>query len=262
MAFRASQERNRGGRVNATRKVIVGAWLPLVLITIWALATAATPSIYFPPLQQILVRFKENWLFSRFSEDVVPSLTIFAAGYVLAVVSGILLGLVLASLKTLERIVDPFLQFMRALPSIALVPIVLVFAGIGIESKIFVVALGAVWPILLNTVDGIRSMEPELKRTAKVYQVPRHVYVSQVMLPAASPNILAGARVSLAIAMVLMVGSELYAATSGVGHFILQSQQSFAIVDMWTGILLLGILGYLCTQIFTLIERKVLRWTR
>lgn len=248
--------------MKTTKAFIVGIWLPIVLVLGWGFYSAANPSIYFPALTNILTRFKENWIFDRFLQDVVPSLTIFVLGYVLAVVIGVMLGLVLASVPLLEKIVDPFLQFMRALPSIALIPIVLVFAGIGLESKIFVVALGAVWPVLLNTIDGIHATEPELKRTAKVYKVPGHVYLTKVMLPAASPNILAGARVSLAIAMVLMVGSELFAATRGVGHFILQSQQSFEIVDMWTGILLLGILGYLCTQIFSIVERKVLRWTR
>lgn len=244
------------------RRLLVAAWLPAALLTVWAAATAIKPSIYFPKLTDILVRFQENWLFDRFGRDVVPSLTTFAAGYLLALAAGIVLGLVLASLPTLERVVDPFLQFMRALPSIALVPIILVVVGLGIESKIIVVALGSLWPVLLNTVDGIRSMEPELKRTAISYKVPWRVYVSKVMLPAATPNIMAGARVALAIALVLTVGSELYAASRGVGHFILQAQQSFAIVDMWTGILLLGILGYACTSLFALVERKVLHWTR
>lgn len=242
------------------RKILIASWLPVLLLVLWGVVTAASQSIYFPPLTNIATRFQENWLFDRFIQDVVPSMTIFLGGYVLAVAIGIVLGLVLAFLPLLEKIVDPFLQFMRALPSIALVPVVLVFAGIGIESKIMVVAFGALWPVLLNTIDGITAMEPELKRTAKTFRVPWPIYVTKVMLPAAGPNIMAGARVSLAIALVLTVGSELYAATQGIGHFVLQSQQSFQLVDMWTGIILLGILGYVCTQIFSVIERKVVKW--
>ena len=242
------------------RKGLIASWLPVLVLICWGIATAANPSIYFPPLTSIAKAFQANWLFARFAEDVIPSMTIFLSGYLIAVAVGVMLGLVLALLPLIERIVDPFLQFMRALPSIALVPVVLVFAGIGLEAKILVVALGALWPVLLNTVDGITSMEPELRRTARAYRVPWHVYVTKVMLPAAGPNIMAGARVSLAIALVLTVGSELYAATRGIGHFVLQSQQSFQLVDMWTGIILLGILGYVCTQIFSAIERKILKW--
>lgn len=243
-------------------KAVTILWLPVVLLVAWGLATRAGTSTYFPPLSQVLHHFKENWMFSRFASDVVPTLKIFIIGYLLAVVLGIVIGTALGCTPWLARLVDPFAQFLRALPAIALVPLVLIFAGTGLEGKVILVLSGAIWPVLLNAMDGIRSLEPELRRTARAYLLPRRISLFNVILPGAAVNIIAGARISLAIGMVLTIGSEMFAATSGVGYFVLQTQQSFMITDMWSGIVLLGILGYVFTQIFAIIERRLLRWNR
>lgn len=248
--------------LKAVRHALTILWVPAVLLIGWGLATRAGTSTYFPPLTQVLQRFKDNWMFSRFGDDVVPTLKIFLAGYLIAVVLGIVIGTALGCSPWLARVVDPFAQFLRALPAIALVPLVLIFAGTGLEGKVVLVVSGSVWPVLLNTMDGIRSLEPELRRTARVYLLPRRIYLFSVLLPGAAVNIVAGSRIALAIAMVLTIGSEMFAATSGVGYFVLQAQQSFMITDMWSGIVLLGILGYVFTQIFAVIERRLLRWNR
>lgn len=246
--------------VGTLRKAVVVLWLPVVLIAAWDFGSRSSTSMYFPSLSRILQRFHDNWIFARFGEDVVPTLEIFALGYLAAVILGIAVGTLLGYNPWLARVVDPFAQFLRALPAVALIPLVLILAGTGIEGKIILVVTGAIWPVLLNTVDGIRAMEPELRRTAGAYLLPRRVYLFSVVLPAAAVNIIAGARIGLAIAMVLTIGSEMFAATEGIGYFVLQAQQSFMITDMWSGIILLGILGYLLTQIFTIVERKILRW--
>lgn len=242
--------------------VLMAVWMPIAMVVAWWVFSVSVPSPYFPPLPRILERLQELWLFAKVPTDLVPSLTIFALGYLTALVIGISLGVLLAAVPYLEQVVDPFLQFMRALPGIALIPVFIVVLGIGMESKVAVVALGALWPILLNTIDGIRSTEPELVRTAKVYRFSKVTYVTRVMLSSAAPSIMAGARTSLAIALVLTVGAELYAATQGVGFFVLQSQQSFMIVDMWTGIIVLGVVGYLLTGLFTILERRFIFWVR
>lgn len=246
----------------ALRSVLITLWLPAALVATWALAVHTGTSLYFPPLHTILVRFHANWLFARFGQDVVPTLKIFVLGYLAAVILGVGIGTLLGCVPWLAKVVDPFAQFLRALPAIALVPLVLIFAGIGIQGKVILVLTGAIWPVLINTMDGILAMEPELRRTADAYMLPRGVYLRSVVLPAAGVNIISGARIGLAIAMVLTIASEMFAATSGIGYFVLQAQQSFLISDMWSGIILLGILGYVLTQMFALIERRLLRWNR
>jgi ABC-type nitrate/sulfonate/bicarbonate transport system permease component len=133
---------------------------------------------------------------------------------------------------------------------------------VGNSMKVFIIAFVCVWPILLNTIDGVRGIDPTLADTTRVYGVPSGDRVWRVMLPAASPQIFAGMRTSLSLALILMVISEMVASTNGIGYFVLQSQRTFAIPEMWSGILLLGILGYVLNGIFALIERRVLRWHR
>ena len=120
----------------------------------------------------------------------------------------------------------------------------------------------SIWPVLLNTIDGVTGIDPTLNDTARVYGVSGRQRLLRIVLPAASPQIFAGMRTSLSLALILMVISEMVASTNGIGYFVLQSQRTFAIPEMWSGILLLGILGYVLNAGFMLVERRVLRWHR
>jgi len=244
------------------KEVAVRLWLPAALIAAWVIGVQIQQSPFFPSPFVIAEHFQENWLFARFVSDVVPSLITVMGGYGIAVVVGVTVGIVLGLMPKVEWIIDPVAQFMRSLPALAIIPLVLVIGGIGLGSKLFLVALGAFWPILLNTTDGVRSIEPELRRMSSVYRIPLGIRLFRIVIPGALPQIMAGMRVSLAIAFVLVVGSELYASSSGIGFFILQAQQSFAIADMWSGIVLLGILGYIFSAALSAVERKVLYWNR
>ncbi len=134
--------------------------------------------------------------------------------------------------------------------------------GVGNSMKVLIIAFVCLWPVLLNTIDGITGIDPTLNDTARVYGVRGLTRLRLVVLPAAGPQIFAGMRTSLSLAVILMVISEMVASTNGIGFFVLQSQRSFAIPEMWSGILLLGILGYVLNVIFILVERRVLAWHR
>jgi ABC-type nitrate/sulfonate/bicarbonate transport system permease component len=110
--------------------------------------------------------------------------------------------------------------------------------------------------------DGIGGIEPTLLDTSRVYGIGTRDRIFRVMLPAAAPQIFAGLRTSLSLSLILMVISEMVASTNGIGYFVLKSQRTFAIPEMWSGILLLGILGYVLNLVFVLVERRVLRWHR
>ncbi|HYY23828.1 MAG TPA: ABC transporter permease subunit, partial [Thermoleophilaceae bacterium] len=125
-----------------------------------------------------------------------------------------------------------------------------------------IIALVCLFPVLLNTIDGVTGVDPTLRETTRVYGIGGGDRLWRVMLPAASPQIFAGMRISLSLALILMVISEMVASTNGIGYFVLQSQRTFAIPEMWSGIFLLGILGYVFNAGFILIERRVLRWHR
>ena len=236
--------------------------LPVAALAAWGLWSARADNFFFPPLGDILATFKETWVFSRFGSDALPSLERVAAGYGSAVLLGVGGGLLIGSSPVVRRLTDPIVEFLRAVPPPALIPFAIALLGIGGSMRVFVIATGCVWPILLNTVDGVRGLDPTLVETARVYGIRGWDRLRAVTLPAASPRIFAGLRLALSLALILMVISEMEGSTNGIGFFILQSQRSFAIPEMWSGILLLGLLGFLVNAAFVVCERRLLRWHR
>ena len=149
---------------------------------------------------------------------------------------------------------------MRAIPAPVLIPIIMLFAGIGDSMKVYVIAFGCIWPILLNTVEGVRSVDEVLRDTSTVYRLRWRTKMVNLIIRGSSPQIFAGARQSLSIGIILMVISEMFAARNGIGFTTLQFQRTFAIPEMWTGILLLGLVGVLLSYIFRFVERRSLAW--
>jgi len=236
--------------------------VPVALLVVWGVWSAQAQTFYFPPLTDILEQFRDTWLFERVGSDVLPSLARLGAGYALAVLVGVLAGIPLGLSRTARRAASPLVEFLRAIPPPALLPPAIVLIGIGDTMKVLIIAFVCVWPVLLNTIDGITGIDPTLNDTARVYGVRGAGRLRRIVLPAASPQIFAGMRTSLSLAVILMVISEMVASTNGIGYFVLESQRTFAIPEMWSGIILLGILGYVLNLGFVLVERKLLRWHR
>ncbi|WNI33258.1 ABC transporter permease subunit [Streptomyces sp. ITFR-6] len=180
-------------------------WLPALLVAVLWVVSVRHHSFFLPSLLRILRAFKELWLFDRLGSDALPSVLNLLAGLLLAGLLGIALGLLLGRAGRLYDATRPVLEFLRAVPGIALVPVALV-------------------------------------------------------LPGAAPQILAGARVSVALGVVLIVASEYTASTHGIGYLQLQSQRTFDITEMWASLLLLGILGYASNLAFRALESRLLRW--
>jgi ABC-type nitrate/sulfonate/bicarbonate transport system permease component len=236
--------------------------VPILVLVAWGVASAGSQTYYFPPLTDILSTFANTWVFERVGSDVVPSLERMGLGYAIAVVVAIGAGLLLGLSPRARRAAAPIVEFLRAIPPPALLPFAILVIGVGTSMKVFIIAFVCIWPILLNTVDGVVGVDPTLRDTTRVYGISARDRMWRVMLPAAAPQIFAGMRTSLSLALILMVISEMVASTNGIGYFVLQSQRTFAIPEMWSGILLLGILGYVLNGAFVLIERRVLRWHR
>ncbi|WP_315927346.1 ABC transporter permease [Mesorhizobium sp. SP-1A] len=234
--------------------------VPIGIVIVWAATTATAHSFVFPSLIVILQRFEELWIFARIPTDVLPSLARLAAGYGIAMVLAIAIGVPLGLSRTAQRAAAPIVEFFRSIPSPALIPFAITVFGVGSGMKVFIIAFVCIWPTLLNTIDGVRSLDPTMGETARMYRISGWLKLRHIVLPNALPQIFAGMRSSLSLALILMVISEMVASSEGIGFFILQSQRSFAIADMWAGILLLGLLGYALNAIFSLIESRVLDW--
>jgi ABC-type nitrate/sulfonate/bicarbonate transport system permease component len=246
------------------RALLIGVEIavPVVVIAVIWFWSAGSDVYYFPPLKDVLTTFKDTWLFDRMGSDVVPSLVRLFIGYFIAVAVGVGGGIALGLSPVLRRMSEPIVEFLRAVPAPALLPFALLVLGVGNDAKIFVIAFVCVWPILLNAVDGVAGVDPTLVDTGRVFRIPASDRLRHVVLPAAAPQIFAGMRTSLSLALILMVISEMVASSNGIGYFVLQSQRSFAIPEMWSGIILLGLLGYAFNAVFLLVERRALAWHR
>lgn len=242
------------------RRVFAVLTLPVTLFGVWWFASAGSTSFLMPPLSRILEAFPDTWLWDRMNHDVVPSLVRLVVGYVAALAIGVAAGVAIGSSRVLRSLAEPALEFLRAIPPPALVPILFLLAGIGDTTKVFIVISGCVWPILLNTVEGVRGVDPVLVDTCRSYGVGGLLRLRAFVLRSASPQIVTGARQALSVGIILMVISELKAASEGLGYTIQQFQEGFQYPQMWTGVLLLGLIGVLLSIVFRVVEGRTLAW--
>jgi sulfonate transport system permease protein len=232
----------------------------VLLVAVWWIWSASAGSTFYPPLDDILRRFRELWLFDRVGSDVWPTLRNMLVGYAIAAVAGIGLGVAIARVRVLRDATRPLVYFANSVPPIALIPIAIVLLGFGASTRVIVIAFSALFPTLLATVDGVRALDPVLEDVARVTRLRRRERFFSVILPSAGPQVFGGLRVSLQVAFIVMISSEMLGSTQGIGFLTIQAQQSFAITDMWAGMLLLGVLGCVANLLFLLVERRVLRW--
>jgi ABC-type nitrate/sulfonate/bicarbonate transport system permease component len=244
------------------RSVLIEAWLPVLLLALWWVVSAGSTSLYFPSLSSILTQFQQDWLFQHVASDLLPSLEVLGLGYLLAVVAGLVVGVALGLSARAEEATRPLLELLRAIPGVALLPVFIVLFGLGTEMKVLLIAAGAVWPVLLNTTDGVRSVEPLLLDVARMCRLGRWQRLRRIVLPSAGPQIFAGARTALAIAVIVMVIGETVGGSGGIGYFLLNAERNFAITSMWATIIALGILGYVLNVAFRIVEAMALRWHR
>lgn len=234
--------------------------LPILLLVIWGIWASASPAAFFPSPLIIFEAFVDTWVGPAFVTDVLPSLGRLALGIVLSVLVGIVAGTLIGLVRWLRELLEPMLEFFRAIPPPVLIPIVAVLLGPTDSMKITVIVAGSIWPVLLNTIDGVRATDSVMTETARSFALTPAQRIRYLVLPAASPRIMAGTRQSLSIALILMVISEMFYSSSGLGYRIVYFQRNYLIAEMWGGILLLGLIGVLLAAIFGFVERRVLRW--
>jgi ABC-type nitrate/sulfonate/bicarbonate transport system permease component len=239
-------------------------WLPLLLpallVAVWWYSTRSGELFYYPPVPDIAGRFAVNWFDERVVSDLLPSLRRLLLGWGVACLIGVPSGIALGVVAPLRRLVNPLVNFLRSIPSAALVPFALVAFGIDDTSKIFLIAFVCTWPILLNAMDGAAEVGATQRSTAAAFRIPAWRRVLFIVAPSASPRIASGMSTALSLAVIVMLISEMVASTNGVGYFTIQAQRTFQIADMWAGIVLLGLLGFLLNLAFRAVERRVLAW--
>jgi ABC-type nitrate/sulfonate/bicarbonate transport system permease component len=165
----------------------------------------------------------------------------------------------IGSSKAMRSYVAPSLELLRPLPVSAIIPVAIAFFGLTQSMALFVIAFGTLWPMLLGTIHGFAAVEPRLYEVARSLHMSQLAVIFKIALPSASPDILAGMRLSLAVALILSVVCEMLAGLDGLGHWILLSARSFRSADLFAGVLLLGVLGYVTALGMSAMENRILR---
>ena len=238
-----------------------GLFLAL-LMAAWEAAARAEllNPLVVPPLSRILTVFWELLVSGQIPVQILVSMKRAASGYLLAAGVFIPLGIVMGLYERLRLGLEVVVEVLRPVPPPVIIPLALLIFGLEDEMKIFVIFFSCAWPILLNTIDGVRNIDWVLVNTAKTFRLTRWQTIRRVVLPAASPQIITGLRVSLPIVLILVVISEMVGSTDGIGYFILDAQRRFRVTQMYAGMLALAILGYVLNQLFNLLHRRLLPW--
>ena len=240
--------------------LVLGWLVAALLLLVWQLYANSAQQLYLPTFTSAATATWHLVSQSTLTSDVLPSVGRFALGYAIGSAIGIAVGTPVGYLRALEPWVRPVLEFLRALPAAAILPIALLLLGTGAGMRVTVIAFGACWPVLLNAIDGARHVDPVLIDTGRINGLGRLGLLRRIVLPASLPQIFAGLRTALGIALIVMVLSEMYGASSGLGYFILTAQRRFLVPETYGGVLVLGIIGWLFSVLFARFERRALAW--
>jgi sulfonate transport system permease protein len=183
-----------------------------------------------------------------------------AVGWLMASIAGIALGAMIGSSRMMRSYVAPSLEFLRPLPASAIIPVAIAMLGLTQSMALFVVAFGAIWPMLLATIHGFAAVEPRLYEVARSLHMSRPAIIFKIALPSASPDILSGMRLGLTVALILSVVCEILAGLDGLGHWVLLSARACRSADLFAGVILLGMVGYVTALAMSMLEQRLLRW--
>lgn len=242
--------------------IIRGLSLPVLVIIIWQLAAyfEVVSSTILPSPIQIAKAFWElivsGELISHLNVSLYRAFLGFLLGGSLGLLSGILAGL----FRKFEETIDPSVQMLRTIPHLAITPLFILWFGIGETSKVLLIALGAYFPLYINTFTGIRGVDSKLFEVTKVLEFSKWKLVSKLIVPAALPNILLGLRLSIGVSWLGLVVAELMGSSEGVGYMINDARQFSQTAVVIVGILIFAIVGKLSDSFVRFLEKKLLKW--
>jgi ABC-type nitrate/sulfonate/bicarbonate transport system permease component len=238
-----------------------GVALVLVLLVLWQVSAAYwVSSPNWPTLDAVGKSLIAGFLSKELIEVFGSSLYRMLSGYAIGVGSALVIGLWMATSRFARAALDTLVELLRPIPVPAIVPPLILLLGVDDTLKIFIVALSAFFPVLVNTVAGVRAVEPVAIDVARTLHVGRLRTVFKVVLPASLPYILAGMRISLALSLIVTVVAEMIAGSAGIGYYLMTMQYAMRASDMYAAIVLLALVGYALNRGFLAIERRLLHW--
>lgn len=232
--------------------------LLVLLLAAWEIVPQLTGSRDFPPLSRVAASLAANA--PALAVELVHTFRRALLGFAIALVTMVPLGVLIARVRPLAFVLEPLIDLLRPLPPLALVPIVMLFAGVGDAAKISVIAYAAAFPLLIHAIDGVRGIHPMFHTVSRSLRLTRAEQVMLVDLPAALPVIFTGIRIAITFALLVAVTSEMLLSTNGIGWFIHQSQERFRVADGIAGILVTAVVGWLLNRSLLGLEGRLLRW--
>lgn len=253
----------RRARLRTYDKYLYGLLGVVLLLAVWWVATATgilDPKFLTPP-QTVVAKLVEGLSADGdLRAQVWPSLRRGLSGFLVGASLGVVLGILVGSIRVLEKAFDPVLLFFRSLSILALFPVFLLFFGIGEQSKVAIVTWAAFWPVFISTVNAVKGVEKILINAARTLGADRAYVFTRVVLPASIPNIFPGIRLAASYAFTALVAAEYLGATEGIGIYIRSSQESYQIPAMYAGIVVLGIIGVTLNLLLAGAEKRLTAW--
>ena len=241
---------------------LTGLAVPVVFVLLWqVLADARVLSpVFFPAPSRAVAALVERATDGTLWPPILATLWRMLVGWALASLLGVLLGAAIGSSENARAYLGPTLEFFRPLPASAIIPVAILFLGLTQQMSLAVIAFGAIWPVLLGSVYGFSTIKPRLREVSATLEMSRIEFFRHVAMPSALPDIISGARISLAIALILSIVVEMQASLPGLGQDIMQAQRRFRSADLYAGLIVLAALGFAVSSVLTAIEKRFLRW--
>jgi NitT/TauT family transport system permease protein len=252
---------NFGFRVGAILRAVIGVVAFFVLVE-FITSLELVPAIYLPRASTVVYRMIALLQDPKFLNNVLATLHAWAIGLALATLISVPVGILIGTSDLAYRMSSPLIEFMRPIPSVALIPLGILLWGQGFLMKIILVAYATTWPILFNTVYGVHDVDPIAIQTARCFGMKRMAVLRHISLPSAAPFIFTGIRISASIGLIVVVGTELLAsAESGIGSYILFVSSSGGHMDsVLAGAAIAGIVGVLINWVLGLFDRHAFAW--
>ncbi|KQO60080.1 MULTISPECIES: ABC transporter permease [unclassified Methylobacterium] len=251
------------------KQALLALTLPVAMGIAWHLLTVGKPYSLIPPPSEVWMAMvdlaiggPEGDAFSgTLLTHLTASLTRVFGGFGLAALAAVPLGLLIGRVPLMRQLLDPTLQILRPVPVTAWLPLAMILFGLGPRSAYFLVFLGAFYPILVNTIFGVRSVEPRLFEAAAMLGCRGSAQFARVVLPAALPSIFTGLRLGLGFAWVVIVVGEMTGVPTGLGAIIMEARQLSRTEIVICGMIVIGVAGFVCDRAVMLIGQRPLAWS-
>jgi NitT/TauT family transport system permease protein len=246
----------------ATGTVLIRTVAIGILAAVWEIfpRLGLVDATFLPPLSEVLVAWWDLLVSGELWAHTEASLTRSAAGFGLAILIAVPLGLLIGWYSPVANLLNPLLEVFRNTAALAILPVFVLILGLGETSKISIILYGCTWPILLNTVSGVRTVDPLLIKSARSLGLGPIRLFQKVVLPAAVPTIFTGIRLAGAASILILIAAEMVGAKAGLGYLINYAQYNFAVPDMYAGIITISAIGLLVNQLLIVTERRFSTW--